>query len=56
MHPKPETPKNTQSNWDPFPEPRTIPEGWDLSEYLAHAEKGPTKSLEEEPKDKLTLQ
>jgi len=24
------------SNWDPFPEPRTIPTGWDLTE-LPHA-------------------
>jgi hypothetical protein len=29
-----ESPQENPSNWDPFPEPSTIPTGWDLSEYL----------------------
>ncbi len=32
-----ETPQEQPSQWDPFPEPSTIPAGWDLSEYLDHS-------------------
>ena len=38
----PNTDPNALPEWyDPFPEPNTIPHGWDLSEYLRE---GPTSS------------
>jgi hypothetical protein len=33
MNPETETQKKT-TIWEPFPEPETFPDGWDLSEYL----------------------
>ena len=30
----------TESPMDPFPQPHTIPDGWDLSEMLTAAETG----------------
>jgi hypothetical protein len=34
MNPRVEVPQNNPPVWEPFPEPHTIPTGWDLSEYL----------------------
>jgi hypothetical protein len=35
MDPQTKQPVETPSDWnhDPFPQPRTIPTGWELSEY-----------------------
>jgi hypothetical protein len=44
MNPQIQTAKNMPAQWDPFPEPHTMPTGWDLSEFL-NAPKKTTLSI-----------